>query len=436
MSQWKGPPVKRPIVPDTSPGDAVPLGGPAGEERFRLSRGYAHIQASTYQTWDEAVQRVILPGERRQPWQREQLVALLRTDYHLAHVDSLETLLHAILRDAATVLGAQRGAIALADEATGRLHVQAVVVLHRGAKHGEKISQTLALRSFLQGVSLLCQDVRDDDDLAGAQSVVAGGMSSILCALLRSPRRRLGVLHLDRGPFQEPFTEDDLYLADAVAARASVGIESAQLVRQQQDQFLQTLLALARTVDARDRYTGGHTRRVTDYALCLAEGLRLPAEEVRHIRLGTPLHDIGKIGIPDAILRKPDRLTPDEFEQMQQHPVKGVAILESLPSLRPVLPIVRSHHERWDGRGYPDGLAGTQIAREARVVAVADVFDALTSDRPYRRGLPPAQAFAEIERCAGTQFDPACVQAFLALRSQLADRLAHHRRHDDTLPPG
>jgi HD-GYP domain-containing protein (c-di-GMP phosphodiesterase class II) len=428
--------VNRPIVPDTHRDEAAPPGRPAADDRLRLSRGYAHIRASTSQSWDEAVQRVILPGERRQPWQREQLVALLRTDYHLAHVGSLETLLQSILRDAAAVLGAQRGSIALADESAGKLRVQAVVVLHRGAKHGESFSRTLALRSFLQGTSLLCQDVRDDDDLVAAQSVVAGGMSSILCALLRSPRRRLGVLHLDRGPFQEPFTEDDLYLADAIAARTSVGIESAQLVQQQQDQFLQTMLTLARTVDARDRYTGGHTRRVTDYALCLAEGLRLPAEELEQLRLGTPLHDIGKIGIPDVVLRKPDKLTPEEYELMKQHPVKGVAILEGLPSLRPALPIVRSHHERWDGRGYPDGLAGEQIARVARVVAVADVFDALTSDRPYRRGLPTDAAFAEIERCAGAQFDPACAQGLLALRAQIVDRLTYHRSHDDLPPQG
>jgi HD-GYP domain-containing protein (c-di-GMP phosphodiesterase class II) len=427
--------VQRSIPPDPHLAKVAPQRPPL-DDRLRLSRGFAHIQATTKQTWDEAVQRVILPGERRQPWQREQLVALLRTDYHLAHLDSLETLLQAILRDAATVLGAQRGSIALADEATGKLRVNAVVVLHRGAKHGESFSQTLALRSFLQGMSLLCQDVRADDDLAGAPSVVAGGMSSILCALLRSPRRRLGVLHLDRGPFQEPFTEDDLYLADAVAARTSVGIDSAQLVLQQQDQFWQTLMTLARTVDARDHYTGGHTRRVTDYSLCLAEGLGLPAEEVQHIRLGTPLHDIGKIGVPDSVLRKPDKLTPEEYEQMKQHPVKGVAILEGLPSLRPALPVVRSHHERWDGKGYPDGLAGNQIARVARVVAVADVFDALTSDRPYRHGLAADAAFAEIERCAGTQFDPACVQGLLALRTQILNRLAYHRHHEGALPLG
>jgi HD-GYP domain-containing protein (c-di-GMP phosphodiesterase class II) len=384
------------------------------------------VQARTRQSWDEAVQRVILPSEHS-PWRREQLQALLRTDYYLCHQDSLEQLLQSILQEAVAAFNAQRGTIALAIDPSGGMRVEAVVVRHQSLKGQQGLSLTLARRCFERGESLLCQDVRSDADLESAHSVMRGSMSSILCALLRSPRQRLGVLHLDRGPLQGPFTPDDLYLADALAAKASVGIESAQLVRQQEDRFLQTLTTLARTVEARDRYTGSHTQRVTEYALCLAEAMQLPAEEIQRIRVGTPLHDIGKIAIADAILRKPGRLTPEEFEQMKLHPLKGVAILEGLPSLRPILPIVRSHHERWDGQGYPDGLTCERIAREARVVALGDVFDALTSDRPYRRGLSADAAFAEIERHVGAQFDPDCGRAFLAIRPRLEARLVAHR---------
>src|SRR5205807_8747206 len=133
----------------------------------------------------------------------------------------------------------------------------------------------------------------------------------------------------------------------------------------------------------RDQYTGGHTARVTNYSLLLADQLSLSAGDKELLRIGTPLHDIGKIGIDDAILRKPDRLTPEEFEAMKLHTVKGAEILATVPDLRPVIPIVRSHHERWDGRGYPDALAGKDIPALARVVALADAFDAMTSDRPY-----------------------------------------------------
>src|SRR5213079_2853411 len=139
----------------------------------------------------------------------------------------------------------------------------------------------------------------------------------------------------------------------------------------------------------------------------------------QHLQVGTPLHDVGKIGIEDAILRKPERLTPEEFELMKSHTVKGAAILEPVPDLAPVIPIVRSHHERWDGQGYPDGLKGEAIPRLARIVAVADAYDAMTSDRPYRKGMSPEVAFAEVEKQKGRQFDPKCAEAFLIIRQKI-----------------
>jgi HD-GYP domain-containing protein (c-di-GMP phosphodiesterase class II) len=180
-----------------------------------------------------------------------------------------------------------------------------------------------------------------------------------------------------------------------------------------------------RSVELRDPYTGDHTHRVTDYALLLAEELGLPAAERYQLQIGTPLHDIGKIAIEDAILRKPGPLTPDEFEAMKLHTVKGSLILESIRSLSPMIPIVRNHHERWDGKGYPDQLARDRIAVTARIVAVADAFDAMTSDRPYRNALRAEDAFLELQREAGTHFDPACVQAFLGSRPRIEVLLRH-----------
>src|SRR5262249_55860504 len=217
---------------------------------------------------------------------------------------------------------------------------------------------------------------------------------------------------LDRGPMQEPFSREDFFLADAIAASGSIAIESAQLVARQRDEFVGTITALARAVEVRDQYTHDHTQRVTDYALMLAEELRLSPAERYHIQIGTPLHDIGKIGVEDAILRKPGRLTDAEFEQMKLHTLKGAAILETIPALKPVIPIVRHPHERWDGTGYPDRLANDKIEQVARIVAVADAFDAMTSNRPYRTALPAAAAYAELLAKAGSHFDPAVVQAF------------------------
>jgi putative nucleotidyltransferase with HDIG domain len=252
-----------------------------------------------------------------------------------------------------------------------------------------------------------------------ARSISEGAMASVLCVLLRTPRKRLGVLHLDRSPWQPSFTEDDLRLADALAASVSSGIECAQLLKKQRDLFLDTINILAQAVELRDWYTGNHTTRVTTYSLLLAEHLQMSPADVELIRLGTPLHDIGKIGIDDAILRKPSPLTKEEFEQMKKHTIMGADIIHSVPDLHPIMPIVRNHHERWDGTGYPDGLAGDAISHLARVVALADAFDAMTSDRPYRKGMVPATAFAEIEKGMGRQFDPTFAAAFLAIKDSV-----------------
>src|SRR5262249_26123400 len=155
----------------------------------------------------------------------------------------------------------------------------------------------------------------------------------------------------------------------------------------------------------------------------LADHMKIPAEQIELLRIGTPLHDVGKIGIDDAILRKPDRLTDAESEIMKSHTVKGAEIIATVPDLRPVIPIVRSHHGRWDGRGYPDGLAGEAISPLARIVALADAFDAMTSEQPYRKGMPAAAAFAEIEKQAGKQFDPLFAAGFLRIKDKIMQEM-------------
>jgi HD-GYP domain-containing protein (c-di-GMP phosphodiesterase class II) len=208
-----------------------------------------------------------------------------------------------------------------------------------------------------------------------------------------------------------------------MAASVSAGIEIAQLLRQQREMFLSTITALAQAVEMKDEYTGGHTARVTRYAQLLSKQLKLSSREFDLIQIGTPLHDIGKIGIDDAILRNPGRLSPEEFAIMKTHTVKGAAILATIPDLAPVIPIVRSHHEQWNGGGYPDGLAGEEIPRLARIVAVADAFDAMTSDRPYRKGMNPEKAFDELIKQSGKQFDPECAAAFLSIRARILEEM-------------
>jgi putative nucleotidyltransferase with HDIG domain len=175
------------------------------------------------------------------------------------------------------------------------------------------------------------------------------------------------------------------------------------------------LSVLSGAIEARDPYTRGHSARVTALSEAVGRALGWSEERLASLRVGGPLHDIGKLTVSDEVLRKEGGLDAGELEQIREHPKAGVKILLRMSSLREAIPYVLFHHERWDGNGYPSGKAGEQIPLEARVLAIADAFDAMTSDRPYRLALTHEEAVAEVERCAGTQFDPEIARVFLDL---------------------
>ncbi len=354
----------------------------------------------------------------------EQLFALLRAGQYLVDLQSEEQLLESILKDAVSVLDAQRGVILLAegDGPDPVLKFRKMAVGPREANSRYPYSRKLVQQAFQAGASQLHTLSGESEEQRMSQSLADGTMGSVLCVLLRTPRRKLGVLHLDRPVLDGEFTNEDLRLADALAAHVSAGIECSLLLRQQRNLFLKTITALADMVELRDKYTGGHNRRVTLYATALANKMDLPADQMELISLGTPLHDIGKIGISDAILQKPGRLTAKEFADMQTHTTLGAEYLAKISELSTIIPIVRNHHERWDGTGYPDRLAGEEIPLLARIVGVCDAFDAITSDRPYhenKKGKSPDIGFAEIMRQSGRQFDPTCAQAFIEIRDDI-----------------
>lgn len=398
--------------------EATPEGPPSNQ----------HVIAATQSTFEDGLRRLAY-DRNHMPRAGEQLFALLRAGHHFVNLQSEDQLLDAVLNDAVSVLEAQRGAIVLAegDGPEPKMRLRALAV-GQGEPPGRfHYSKKLTQRCFASGVSLLYSTLTADDETKVTQSIADGAMASVMCVLLRTPRKRLGVLHLDRCFWQSAFTEDDLHLADALAAHVSAAIESAQLLRRQKEQFFKTVMVLAQAVELRDDYTGNHTQRVTRYATMLGEKLELTDDQLELIKLGGPLHDIGKIGIDDSILRKPGRLTGDEYEIMKTHTTKGAEILASVPEMEPIIPIVRSHHERWDGTGYPDRLAGDSIPLLARIVAVADAFDAMTSNRPYHennKGRPPSWAFGEVERQLGKQFDPAVGAAFISIREEIIRAMA------------
>ncbi len=238
---------------------------------------------------------------------------------------------------------------------------------------------------------------------------------AILAVPLLAHGRVVGVLQL-LNPLDGPeFSLEDLRRMEQFAGVLAPAIENARLYAIQRRQFLDTVTAIAEAIEKRDPYTGGHVRRVVAYSLLLGIEMQLGPAELEELYLAATLHDVGKIATPDAVLGKPAPLDEQEALVMRRHAADGADIVGRIRELRSILPGVRHHHERLDGLGYPDGLAGDEIAPVARIIAVADTFDAMTTSRPYRQALEPAHATAEIEAGAGTQFCPRVVAAFLAL---------------------
>ena len=193
--------------------------------------------------------------------------------------------------------------------------------------------------------------------------------------------------------------------------RAAASIREGRMFLQRA--YIGFVGSLASALDARDRYTAGHSHRVSQMATATARDLHLSDREIENIRIGALLHDIGKIGIPDAILQKPAALTKAEFDLIKEHPAIGRRILEPVGGFEDYLPIVELHHENWDGTGYPHGLRGDQVPIGARIVHVVDAYDAITTDRPYRPGKSHGEAVELLKKFAGTQFDSLAVEAFL-----------------------
>ena len=210
-----------------------------------------------------------------------------------------------------------------------------------------------------------------------------------------------------------PFRHDDARQVDLLTKFAANTYLKIQLAAQLEVQYTETIEALVSALEARDPYTEAHAGRISEMAIALSVAMKVPIEHRRAIRLGSILHDVGKIGVSDSILLKPGALTDEEWAVMRTHPVIGESMLSGIDFLGPALPIVRSHHERWDGKGYPDGLAGEDIPVGARIVAVCDAYDAMTSDRPYRSAMSVEDACAELERNSGAQFDPRCVDVLV-----------------------
>ena len=222
-----------------------------------------------------------------------------------------------------------------------------------------------------------------------------------------------GVLNLEQRE-HDAFGEEDLLLAEVIAGQIGAAIHRCQLVGELEDAFLTTIAVISDAVEMQDSYTANHAEAVGDLCVAVGERMGIAGVELERLRYGALLHDVGKIGIPAEILRKPGPLTPQERARMDEHTAIGARMLERIPFLAPVAPLVRSAHERHDGGGYPDGLAGAEIPRGAMVISTCDAFHAMTSDRTYRKAMTVTEAEAELRANSGTQFEPGVVEALLA----------------------
>ncbi len=273
--------------------------------------------------------------------------------------------------------------------------------------------------------------------LSSLEGQALPGHTQVLMQPVMRAGKVAGILVLGEKGGEDPQVSSyDIHLVEAAAGYMGAFLDNAVLYADQQAMFMGTLRAMTAAIDAKDRYTRGHSERVAWLSKQLALASGLPEATAERLHICGIVHDVGKIGVPEQVLGKPGRLSDEEFGQIKMHPEIGHTILKDIPLLEDILPGVMHHHERYDGKGYPGGLVGEAIPLFARIVAVADTFDAMSSTRSYRSAMPREKVRAEFARCAGTQFDPALAAAFLTIDLAPYDEMvARHRAAEEGFAP-
>ncbi|MEW6057005.1 MAG: HD domain-containing phosphohydrolase [Bdellovibrionota bacterium] len=315
------------------------------------------------------------------------------------------------------LLNCATGSLLLVDAATNELYWETAL----GAS-GEELKQAFRLaindQSIAGHVALTCKSIVVNDvaqspfHFKKADEKTKFKTLNMVCVPVVAKGTVIGVLEAINKRDGD-FTQEDLGLLETLSHQVAIAVENAQLYTKLKETFVQTAAAMAGAIEAKDRYTGGHTKRVLHYSLAIAEYVNLTSTQRENLRLAAILHDIGKIGIDDKILKKQYALNDEEYQTMKSHPAIGYEILSQVNELKDVIDGARYHHERPDGKGYPYGLKGDEIPKIASIISVADTYDAMVSTRPYRKGLDPKIAFSEITKYRGTQFDAEVVDAFV-----------------------
>ena len=359
----------------------------------------------------------------------------------------IEHILDVVLRAALDEVKADVATLHLRDPRTGQYEERVKIVASPDAPRTGLPSPAFGLlaEQFSLGVPILAHGGKASKFFT--ESTVLSELSSFVAVPLQVRAHMVGVLNVFSFTQGKKFDEGHRKMLAVLASRAASAIDNARLYGELrssnedlvkanlslEEMFQQTVAGFAQALEESDMYTRGHSERVAVYSEILGRGLTLPDSEIRRIVQAGVMHDVGKIGVRYDMLNKPGKLTPEEVSVFREHPAKGKRILDPVPCLHPLIDGCWCHHEWYDGGGYPRGLAGDQIPLVGRVVAIADAYDAMTSDRAYRRALPHEVAIGEIERCAGTQFDPELAEAFVRLID--AWRLIMRERGQDSLIP-
>lgn len=376
-------------------------------------------------------------AEHLQTRQR-QLDALVWVGHVINSSLGLDSVLDEVIDLVIALMRAERGFIMLRDE-DGEFLIEAARGMDQVNLEGDdySLSKTIVHRVAETSEPVLTTNAQEDPRFEKQESVVEHKLRSILCAPLKLKNESIGVIFVDSRMHVGLFRESDLEMLSAFANQAAVAIDNARLFEGLQsankeliDAYHDTLKGWALALEMRDRETEGHTQRVTSLTLVLAKKMGIDGEELEQIERGALLHDIGKLSIPDGVLLKRGDLTLPERKFMEMHPQFAKEYLEKIKYLHPAINIPYCHHEKWDGSGYPQNMKGEDIPFAARIFAVVDVWDALTSERPYRAPVEPDEVRRIIREKSGSHFDPQVVNAFL----EMDDLPVPPRTGDRSLP--
>jgi HD-GYP domain-containing protein (c-di-GMP phosphodiesterase class II) len=401
-----------------------------------------------------AIHNAQLVEQQRRNSEQQQL--LEQISRHLQQTLDAEVLIPLILEEVNKAINAEAQSLWLLNNETGLIICR--FATGPGGEAIKKVTVPLGMGIVGQSVksqtAIMIEDAQNDERRFKAADRQTGFVTrSLLCVPMVRQGKSIGAIEAVNKQGGGLFGQSDLDLLRNIADSAALSIENARLYAELSISYDGTLDALTAALDLRDRETEGHSRRVVEYTARLARQMGLPEAEIRSICRGALIHDIGKIGVPDAILLKPGLLDTDERRIMEKHPIAGYEMLLGVPYLAQEIPIVLAHQEHWDGTGYPFGLHGDEIPLGARLFAIADTFDALTSDRSYRLGRSCEEALVVIAEQAGTQFDPQAVAAFMRVpakewegirarvfdevrrrRARQADRVSRERSQMHTAP--